>query len=227
VRLQRLLESFRWQGAGTTFVHVLKIALKPLIEINRFLLFETDLTQPLAPAKASIPLEMRVMTAEDIQAFADLFRARDLDAEIIDQRLARGGKCIRACSGGQLVGFHWLGFSSLWLSEIGATLRLAPGEVYSYDVVTFPDWRGNRIQPAMGFYARQYARACGCARHLTYVRADNPRSLRALARLALKQTKTVWSIRVLGRQRPILLLGAKGAESPSFDMAALTAASDR
>jgi GNAT superfamily N-acetyltransferase len=196
----------------------MKTALRPLIEVNRFLFFENDLTQPMIPVESRIPLEMHFMTAGDIEAFKTVFSARGLNPETIHYRLTRGDKCILACSGAQLVGFFWLGLSSQWLPEIGVTLRLAPGgEVYGYDVVTLPAWRGNRIQQAMGLYATQYAQARGYVRYVTYVRADNPRSLRSVARLGRKRTKTIWSIRVAGRQRPILLFGAKGPGLPSFD----------
>jgi ribosomal protein S18 acetylase RimI-like enzyme len=215
----RLQASFRWQGPWITFVRAMKLAVRPLIEINRFLFFEADLTQSLVQVNPRITLEMHYMTSGDIEAFATLFSARGLNPGTINHRLAQGDICILACSGAQLVGFHWLGFSSQWLSEIGVTLRLAPGrEVYSYDVVTFPAWRGNRIQGAMSVFATQYAQARGYVRHVTYVRADNPRSLRSIARVGRKRTKTIWSIRMLGRQRPVLVFGAKGAGSPSFDI---------
>jgi ribosomal protein S18 acetylase RimI-like enzyme len=224
MKFYRLRESFRWQGPWITFIHGMKTAVRPLIEINRFLFFEADLTQPLVQVEPRIPLEMHCMTARDIEAFAALFGARGLDPETINHRLTQGDICILACSGAQLVGFHWLGFSSQWLSEIGVTLRLAPGvEAYGYDAVTFPAWRGNRIHAAMALYASQYARARGNERYVTYVRADNPRSLRTtVGRLGRKRTKTIWSIRVAGRQRPILLFGAKGPGSPSFDTGADT-----
>jgi ribosomal protein S18 acetylase RimI-like enzyme len=215
----RIQESFRWQGARTTFVRAVRRTVKPLVEIDRFLFFETDLTEPLAQVKPRIALDMHLMTAGDIERFATLFSACGLNLETIHHRLGRGDECILACSGAELAGFHWLSFPSLWLSEIGVMLRLAPGsEVYSYNVVTLPAWRGNRIQPAMGVFARQHAQARGYTQHFTCVRADNPRSLRSLARLERKPTKTIWSIRLLGRQRPILLLGARGAGSPSFDI---------
>jgi len=218
-KFQRLKDSLHWQGRWTTFVLAVKIALRPLIEINRFLFFETDLTLPLAQVMARIPIEMREMAEEDIERFAALLCARGLKPDEFRRRLARGDRGLLAFSGAELTAFHWLGLSSQWLPEIGITLRLAPGEVYGYDAVTFPAWRGNRIHAALSIYVNQYAKTHGYARYLTYVRADNPRSLRTIAgRLRRRQTKVIWSIRVLGTQRPILLFGANGAGSPSFDL---------
>jgi hypothetical protein len=222
-----LRASFRWEGPWITSVHVTKTALKPLIEVNRFLFFETDLTKPLAQVEPRIPLEIRLMTPGDIEAFAPLFNKRGLSPEEIDSRLTRRDKCILACSGAELVGFYWLGFSNQWIQEIGVTLRLASGEAYGYDAVTFPAWRGNRIHPAMDLYRANYARAHGYARYVTYIRADNPPSLRTAPRTGRKRTKTIWSVRLLGRERPILLLGAKGAGSPSFDTAGSTGGAGR
>ena len=137
-----LRASLRWQGPWITTVRVIKTALKPLIEINRFLFFETDLTQPFAQVEPRIPLEMRLLTPDDIESFAPLFSTRGLSREEVQTRLTRGDKCILACSGSELTGFFWLGLSSQWLPEIGVRLCLAPGEVYGYDSVTFPAWRG-------------------------------------------------------------------------------------
>src|SRR6266851_7606725 len=95
----RLEASFRWQGPWITFVHATKIAVRPLIEINRFLFFEADLTQSLVQVKPRIPLEMHCMTSGDIEAFATLFSARGLNPGTIHHRLAQGDICILACSG--------------------------------------------------------------------------------------------------------------------------------
>lgn len=217
IAVKRLRESIRWQGPWITLVRVIKTVLKPLIEINRFLFFETDLTKPIVQVEPRIPLEIRFMTPGDIEAFAPLFNTRGLSPEEIHSRLTRGDKCILACSDAELAGFCWLGFSSQWVSEIGVMLCLAPGDVYGYDDVTFPAWRGNRIHPAIILYRSQYARAHGYTRYVSYIRADNPRSLRTVARLGHRQTKTILAVRLLGRERPILLRGATGASSPSFD----------
>src|SRR5215469_553713 len=64
-------ESYRWDGARTAVCRATKRILKPLIEINRFLFFEADLTQPKARLGPRIPLAMRVVTAVDVAADAE------------------------------------------------------------------------------------------------------------------------------------------------------------
>lgn len=198
------------------FWHAIKKAIRPIIEIHRVFFFETDLTQPSPTVNARIPLEIRPVRLEDLDAWADELEAGGIDRQRARHRLERGEVGIVAVSGRQPAHVQWIAFSPVWVSEIGVTLVPGPGEAYSYDTVTLPGWRGNGIHPAVSSFINQYERSLGYTRHISYVRADNVQSLKVTrTKLARRQTKTVWRIRIRGMKGP-LILGATRQGSPSL-----------
>ena len=193
-----------------------------MIEIHRFLFFETDLTQPLPPIPAArIPLEIHPLRAEEVETLAPAFRVAGLALQEVGRRLARGDVCIIALSGSHLVHFQWAAFSPVRIGgkgeSLGLTLHLRAGEAYSYDAVTLVPWRGRGIHPVVSEYLAQYERGRGYTRHILYVNARNRASRKTIARLRRAHTKTVWAFRLLeGRWQ--VLLGATCAGSPSLTL---------
>jgi hypothetical protein len=123
--------------------------MRPVLRINRFVFFETDVTEPIPIMRAQIPLEIRPARLEDSETLADGFRAGGIAPEEVRRRVGRGEVCIVALSeGGELVHFQWIAFSARWLNEIGVTLLVAEGEAYTYNAVTLPGGGTGFILPS-------------------------------------------------------------------------------
>jgi len=175
-----------------------------LVRIRRVFFFETDLKQPLATATASIPLDIRVGTATDIETFARDLTAAGLSVDDAHQRLQRGEVPITAVSNGHLAHIHWLALAGpVVLGELGLTLHLGPGEAYNARAVTLPGWRGKGIHPAVSCFINRYERSGGFTRDIFYVWAHNVANLRVVVgKLHRRRTKTLWVVWLLGSGRP-------------------------
>ncbi len=192
------------------------LVLDPLVRVRRLLFFETDLDAP-APAleAATIPLDLHVAALDELLALGVALDEAGVSPEEARQRLAEGDVAIVGMVSGQLAHLQWITFRSPWINEIGVRLRLGPGEAAGYGAFTAPAWRGHRIHTFASRFLNEEERRRGASRHVSWVWASNTPSLRAFATLGRRRTKTVWSIRLVGMRRP-LILGATPAGSPSL-----------
>ncbi len=211
----KVRQVLRWEGIYGLFRRAVRKSLGRVIRIQRVFFFETDLTKPLPIVRARVPLEIRVATRQDLEAFADNLEVAGFDRQEVRRRLECGDVATLALSGGRLANVGWITFSSPSITELGVSLLLDADEVCGYDAVTLPEWRGYGIQAAAANFRNHYERARGCTRHISWARSENVQSLKSIAKLGRKRTKTVWSIWVLGMKRP-LLLGASLNGSPSL-----------
>ena len=139
-----------------------------------------------------------------------------MDAEEAVRRLDKGDVAIVGIVEGDLAHLQWISFRSPWVNEIGVTLRLAPGESTAYGAFTAPAWRGHGIHALASRFLNEEAATARRHPDVAWVWASNRASRRVLfAKLGRRRTKTVWSFRVLGMRRP-LLIGATATGSPSL-----------
>jgi ribosomal protein S18 acetylase RimI-like enzyme len=208
--------TLRWRGASGLAARAARELLGPLARIQRFVFVEADLERPSPGIEARVPLVIRPAAPEDFERAREVFEQGELDLREARERLSRGEVCVLGLAGGEPVYFVWASFAPhVWIDEIGLTLRLGPHEAYNYQSFTLPRWRGNRIDPACTAVLQDYERARGRTREVGYVRADNVQSLKTVARLGYRKTKTVWRILPLGAKRPFLV-GATREGSPSL-----------
>jgi hypothetical protein len=191
-------------ASGSDIVRAVRHLAGRLVVIRRVFFFQTDLTGPLATAAASIPLDIRVGTATDIETFTRDLTAAGLSVDDAKQRLQRGEVPIIAVSDGHLAHIHWLVLAGpVVLEELGLTLHLGPLEAYNSLAVTLPGWRGKGIHPAVSCFINRYERSGGFTRDLFYVWAHNVANLKVVVgKLHRRRTKTLWIVRLLGTSRP-------------------------
>jgi len=189
---------------GADTIRALRHLAARLVRIRRVFFFETDLRQPLVIATASIPLDIRVGTATDIETFARDLTAAGLSVDDAKQRLQRGQVPIIAVSDGHLAHIHWLVLAGpVMLDELGLTLHLGHGEAYNSLAVTLPGWRGKGIHPAVSCFINRYERSRGFTRDLFYIWAHNVANLKVVVgKLHRRRTKTFWVLWFLGTGRP-------------------------
>jgi len=213
--LARAREIVHWEGALGLLRRGLRRALHPVLWVHRLLFFEMDLTQPIPKLEARVPLETRVASEEDLDAFEEALREFEVDAAGARQRLASGDLLTLAISRGTLVNVGWITFSSPYIDEIDAIPDLRPGESCGYQAMTHPSWRGLGIQPVAALFRNECQRARGCTRHISWVVADNAANVHTQSVRGRRRTKAVWAFWVLGMRRPFLV-GATREGSPSL-----------
>jgi len=204
----------RHQGLGSFLGRALRRALRPVLRVDRVLFFITDLSMALPRIQARIPVEIRMATQEDFDAFAATFERMGVEAGELQERRDRGDVAFLALVDGRLVHSQWITFEAPWVSEIGVRLALGPREVCGYGAATLPEWRGHAIHPAVSLTIREYERARGYVRHINWVWKSNFEGARGTEKLGIP-ARTVWSVWVLGMSRP-LAIGVAGNGSPEF-----------
>lgn len=115
------------------------------------------------------------------------------------KRLENGHICfIAEDKKGQIVGYCWVAFHEIFLSEISKKLELSPEEADLYDAFIFPEYRGKKIyqkilQEIFTFLRKnQYVRAYG------HALIDNIPSRRGIARVGYRPKKVVTLLRLFG-----------------------------
>lgn len=200
----RLREVYRYEGLHDVVSRTLKRAVKPIIQIDRYIVHERDLTVANSEITARVPLEVRLLKIGDAEDFAATFMQ---SAERVRQRLTNGDECIIGIVGNQMVHFQWFLVSSklcrVPIGEFGLALVIRPGDVYSCSGYTLQDWRGKGIAAEVASVKHQYLRSLGCTRKFSDVRADNVQSSRAFGKVGnWTATRTVWVVRVFRSRRP-------------------------
>jgi GNAT superfamily N-acetyltransferase len=199
-------------------------ALRPLVSWQSVLFFERDLTQgPAPPIRATIPLDVRLAEAPgDVRRLRDYFAKVGRRPGDVDERLGRGDRCFIALAEGQLVHFSWLSAGPVECTEIGATLRLRPGELFQGDSFTDRALRGHTVTGAVMTAVIRWEQAHGIVRHYFYIARDNHSSLGSLGKVTEQRpvlTRTVRRYRVAGVPG-ILVTGLDGDARPALEVTA-------
>lgn len=129
---------------------------------------------PAFPADA----EFRGATAADAAAVVAVFPHVPFE-----QRLALGDLCWLAFVGGTLAHQTWTSSTRAFIPQVGYERRLAPDEVYFYDCVTVPSFRGRGLYPAaVSLAARRHLPLARTRAVLGILRHNEP-SLRGAAKV--------------------------------------------
>ena len=210
----RMRTVLRWEGVPGLLRRAIRATFRPFVRVRRVIFYEIDLTQPVVPLVARVPLELRVVGREDFETLAPELATLGVDLAAAREQLERGDLLTVGRSGPALVHMGWVCFSSPWIVEIDARLTLGPTEACGYGAWTHPDWRGRGIQPVGALFRDEVMRARGYTRHISWVWADNFAN-RHQTKRGRRRTKTVLSVWVRGMRRP-LLFGATRTGSPSL-----------
>jgi hypothetical protein len=186
---------WRRGGAGTLLGRAWRRLLQPIGSWNTLVFFARDLSADLPGVPPRLPLEMHVVGAEELGLFRDCLEEAGLDWGEAQARAARGDLCTVVQSEGRLVHVRWLTTQVGFIPELGATLRLQPGEAYVYASLTPPAERGGGVQPAVSALMMQWGRARGYRRHIFYVRGDNPSALAIVDKIGARRMRTVRCLR--------------------------------
>ena len=158
------------------------------------------------------------------RAHADLVAHRvRLAPERVQQRFAEGARCFAAHVEGQIAACGWVSQGSAWVGELERRLRLARGEVYIWDCVTLPAYRGQRLYPALLSCLLVTLRTEGVRRAWIGASLDNAASTQGIATAGFRPV--VWArYGRLGRLYALWIGGYR--QVPPQDIAAARAVMD-
>jgi GNAT superfamily N-acetyltransferase len=199
-RLGYAWETGRRAGAGPLVRMALRGLLEPLIAWRTYDFYNRDVTAPIAPYAAAIPLEIRIATDEDFARFLPALLSEGTTPEEIEARRQADAECFLGVSGERLAHFTWLLRRPVWLAELGATLRLGPDESYAVFSYTAPEFRGKGVHPAVVNWQARWEQTAGIRRHYSFVMRHNLPARRIMTRheagTTARVTRTVRTVRI-------------------------------
>lgn len=122
--------------------------------------------------------------------------------DVIAERFRNGSICIAATKGGELLGFMWLQFGSMYAPDLQMRLDLGNRSdlAWDYDIFIRPKYRLGKVFGRLWAEANEELRRRGCIGTLSSVLIENGGSVRAHVRLGAKKIGWVVMIRI-GRAR--------------------------
>lgn len=177
-------------------------------------IYRADLTKPLAPWKARVPLTIRIASQQDVLAAAELWHRENKTKKrnMYLSMLENGDKCFIAEAGGSIVGYEWLSVGTFWSSH--DFIELGMKEVWCSDAYTSIEWRGKGIHTALLRAMLQWASEGGYQAAYSHVGILNSNSWKAHERLksqlsgiymgvSMPWSGKHWSGAVYGSQYPV------------------------
>jgi hypothetical protein len=194
-------------GLGPGLRRFAKRLLAPIVEWNTLVFQTHGISEEPVPATEPT-LSLREATQADVLALAATF-ARS--PTMLSARLVRGDRAFCAfADDGEPVHMRWLSIEPTEVAEVGLWICPRPREVYVYDVMTAPGWRGHHVFAQVRAMSDRALRAIGCTTKLSYVRGDNHSVGRALSPVQDRKRilYTIAYVRV--RKGPVFYSGSYG-----------------
>jgi hypothetical protein len=155
---------------------------KPFI----FFLYRKDLSQPLKPFAARVPITVAPARPEEIEEVA---RIESSDEHLLEQfrdRTRRGQICFVASVGRKRVAYDWACPRPEPIP--GGVMSVKSGEAYCTDAFTAVAWRGNNLHPALNYRMLLGLQQAGYRAAYTLVSALNPSSWKVARRVGWELT---------------------------------------
>lgn len=89
------------------------------------------------------------------------------------QRLSMGRQCYIARVAGKIASYGWISFDEEGIGELGLSMHLREGEAYIWNCATLPEYRGQRLYPALLFHMLGELKSAGFQRIWIGTDADN------------------------------------------------------
>ena len=172
-----------------------------------------DLTQPIPPAAARVPLETSVASREDV--LGDVARLREsfdppaherLARALFGRRLGTGFLCFVGRVGGRIVAYNWTQYEPG--EDDGVYVDLRPDEVHCLDAYTIPELRGRNIHAALLREMLLFNAGLGYRYGYSWVSVTNRHSPKAHRRLGWERTGTMLFAGRASRIRVVRLSGS-------------------
>lgn len=180
-----------------------------LFKIERYDVFETDLSKPITHIYPDIPISIRVLSNNegDIDQLVEFWptiyappqSSSEIIRKLIHQRLEAGEECLFARHGEKIVYMNWHGFQNTFLFNPQARQRgLHPDEALSYNTYCDIAYRRKKIHDTVIYEMCNILQNKGYKKLITYVLTNNQISSKSMSRIVAKQVQTQYCLTLLG-----------------------------
>ena len=167
------------------------LIVAPFGDTLLYVFYRMDLTRPLQPFRARVPILVRLARPEEIEGVARMDEDSSALVELFRNRVRMRQLCHVAVIEDEIVGCDWVCPRPELVP--GGVVVPGPGEVYTTDAFTRPDWRGQNIHPEINYRMLQDAKERGYKTAYTLINVDNPRSWKAVKRVGWSWSGTfIW-----------------------------------
>lgn len=120
---------------------------------------------------AQLEVDFRLLQSDEVDAYLR-FRP-SLRRNRIEQRLEQGHRCFASWHGERIIDAGWTATQAVAVPYLGRVLRLDPGDVYSYDAYTLPEYRGYGLYMARNSHTARTNQREGLKRSVALVAPEN------------------------------------------------------
>jgi len=132
----------------------------------------------------SIDVRFGVLQPNDIDAYLR-FRC-NTQRSTVERRLLHGDRCYVTWYEKEIVDACWTATGMIYVPYIRRYLRIPPGDVYSFDSYTAPEFRGRGIYMARNSYTAREHQSQGLSRSIALVAFENYSAWLILTRSGLE-----------------------------------------
>jgi hypothetical protein len=186
-------------------------ASRPLRRFEIDVVFRRDLAKPVPETSASVPIEIRPATPEEVaEQAATLKQPPDPELRMLfADRLGRDFVCWTGWIDGELVAYNWMQLTAG--EDDGDLVDLREGEAHMCDAFTIERWRGHGIHGAINREMLVYLGEHGYRYAYSRISVTQRRSPKALRALGWAPTGVLARVRA-SRGTPVLRL--RGSTHP-------------
>lgn len=160
-------------------------SLRPVGMLDYSVIYHLDLTRPLIPYRARIPVTVCIAADDEMEAIAKLTGSPFHHPALLRQRIQTGSKCFVALINGEIVAFNWVTLGQVF--DEFYRISLDPSDVYCMDAHTIEPYRGNAIHTELLSRLLEYAQSKGYRHAYTRVSAMHVASWKSHLRLGWQE----------------------------------------
>jgi len=140
---------------------------------------------PVPIVSAGLPVRIELLQEDQVDEYSSFYPwTAPADAR---QRLRQGQLCFVARHQGRLVAADWASTESTYSRDLHCIFPLQPGDVYTYEIYTLPEFRRQRIATVIKVEILRNFGAAGCRRFLNLISPDNHASLHTNEKLGYRR----------------------------------------
>lgn len=121
-----------------------------------------------------------------------------LEKSSIKERISREDKIFIAFTNDEVVAYLFATTKDIWVDEIKDWLILSKGEVYLYDALTLPKYRGKMIYPTLIQHVAEYFKELCFKNALIFTRVDNRSSIQGVENARFKFYEDIKFFNIFG-----------------------------
>lgn len=179
---------------------LLRALSRKIAIVETYIAFRVDLVNDLPPFAAAAPLEFRRATREDFARFRAMPHPFTRHAQFYDRFGIE--ECYIALCRGKIAHLAWVYYPDQAKKHPTPFRILRPDETAIANCVTLPEFRGQKIYPAVVRHLLQVLKEQGYGRCYMYIETGNFASQRGVAKIGFKPVGKTWRVRLFFHSDP-------------------------